>query len=110
MRCAECGYYECCMRTSLGGCTGWNYLERIKEKYKTEIEKYDKRQNDMEKAIKAILFLTERSWSCIAPGGIDPIALKKAASDLADAVERYVKQGCLRSELLNKKNALKKLL
>ena len=33
-----------------------------------------------------------------------------AAQALVDAVERYVKQGCLRSELLNKKNALKKLL
>ena len=33
-----------------------------------------------------------------------------AAQALVDAVERYVKQRCLRSELLNKKDDIKKLL
>jgi len=36
--------------------------------------------------------------------------IHKAATDLVDAVERYVKQGCLRSELIIKTKALKKLL
>ena len=34
----------------------------------------------------------------------------EAALDLVDAVERYVRQDCLRSDLIAKKNNLKKLL
>ena len=37
-------------------------------------------------------------------------AIKKATWDLIDAVERYVRQDCLRSELLSRKDNLKKLL
>lgn len=37
-------------------------------------------------------------------------AVKKATLDLIDAVERYVRQECLRSELLARKDNLKKLL
>ena len=33
-----------------------------------------------------------------------------AAEDLVKAVEKYVRQECLRTELLNKKDILKKLL
>ena len=36
--------------------------------------------------------------------------VNRAASDLVDAVERYTKQKCLRSELLLKNNKLKELL
>ena len=36
--------------------------------------------------------------------------LRAGAANLVDAVERYARQECLRSELLNTKNALKKLL
>ena len=43
------------------------------------------------------------------PSGIqDP--LREAALDLIDAVERYVRQACLRSELLLKKDKLKALI
>lgn len=43
------------------------------------------------------------------PSGIqDPI--KEAALNLVDAVERYMRQECLRSELLNTKEHLKKLI
>lgn len=43
------------------------------------------------------------------PSGIqDPI--KEAALNLVDAVERYMRQECLRSELANAKDNLKKLL
>lgn len=37
-------------------------------------------------------------------------AIKKAASDLVNTVELYMKQQCLRSELFNTKETLKKLL
>lgn len=37
-------------------------------------------------------------------------AIQEAATDLVDAVERYVKQGCLRSELLIKCKKLKELI
>lgn len=36
--------------------------------------------------------------------------IKRAASDLVDAVERYMRQECLRSELMMKKEKLKALL
>ena len=43
------------------------------------------------------------------PSGIqDPI--KEAALNLVDAVERYMRQECLRSELAMKKDKLKELL
>ena len=37
-------------------------------------------------------------------------AIKKAASDLVNVVELYMKQQCLRSQLFNTKETLKKLL
>lgn len=40
----------------------------------------------------------------------DDSNLLKAASDLVDAVERYMRQECLRSELMMKKEKLKALL
>lgn len=40
----------------------------------------------------------------------DDSNLLKAASDLVDAVERYMRQECLRSELMLKKEKLKVLL
>lgn len=41
---------------------------------------------------------------------IENLRLKLTAQALVDAVERYTKQQCLRSELLLKKDALKKLV
>lgn len=40
----------------------------------------------------------------------DDSNLLKAASDLVDAVERYMRQECLRSELAMKKEKLKALI
>ena len=37
-------------------------------------------------------------------------AIKKAASDLVNVVELYMKQQCLRSQLFNTKETIKKLL
>lgn len=62
------------------------------------------------KIAEAIVYLTTHGWTCIAPQGIDAIALQKAASNLVDAVDRYTMGRCLRSELLNKNNELKRLL
>ncbi len=62
------------------------------------------------KMMEAIVFLTTHGWTCIMPDGIDVVALKSAAQDLVDAVEKYTRQECLRSELINKKNKLKELL
>ena len=36
--------------------------------------------------------------------------MNAAGAALVDAVERYLRQECLRSELINTKNALKKIL
>lgn len=41
--------------------------------------------------------------------GVD-VELIDAAQDLVDAVERYTRQECLRSELMMKKDKLKELL
>lgn len=62
------------------------------------------------KIAESIVYLTTHGWTCIAPQGIDAIALQKAASNLVDAVDRYTMGKCLRSELLIKNNELKKLL
>lgn len=37
-------------------------------------------------------------------------AIKKAASDLVNVVELYMKQQCLRSQLFNTKETLKRIL
>lgn len=58
----------------------------------------------------AITYLTQRGYTVIVPEGIDVAELYKAASNLVDAVERYMRQECLRSELMMKKETLKKLL
>jgi DNA-binding TFAR19-related protein (PDSD5 family) len=36
--------------------------------------------------------------------------IKAASKDLVDAVEKYLRQGCLRSELIIKKDNLKNIL
>ena len=58
----------------------------------------------------AICYLAQRGYTIIVPEGVDVAELYKAASDLMDAVERYMRQECLRSELAMKKEKLKELL
>lgn len=60
--------------------------------------------------MEAITYLTQRGYTIIVPEGVDVAELYKAASDLVDAVERYMRQECLRSELAMKKDKLKELL
>lgn len=67
------------------------------------------------KTANAIVYLTTRGWTCIAPGGIDIKKLSDVSRELVEAVEGYVcpKKGdkyVFRNEVLAKCNALKKLL
>lgn len=127
MRCADCGLYECALRTPLGGCIAGEKVEHQQIITTPDTRPYDLGHGPFEKdyqpadAMKAldderakiaesIVYLTTHGWTCIAPQGIDAIALQKAASNLVDAVDRYTMGKCLRSELLIKNNELKKLL
>ena len=117
MRCAECGLYECCMRTPLGGCPYGEKVDPVEIITTTNTTvaapvNVDAAMKSLEEKIKK----ATKTWEGVDADryldevrGVD-VDLIDAATDLVDAVERYVKQGCLRSELLNKKNALKKLL
>lgn len=90
MRCTDCGLYECCMRTPLGGCPNGEKTEPSRI-YTTPNTGHGPWEKDYQ------------------PSGIqDPI--KEAALALVDAVERYTMGKCLRSELLNTKESLKKIL
>ena len=60
--------------------------------------------------MEAITYLAQRGYTIIVPKGVDVAELYKATSDLVDAVERYMRQECLRSELAMKKDKLKTLL
>ena len=60
--------------------------------------------------MEAITYLAQRGYTIIVPEGVDVAELYKAAFDLVDAVERYMRQECLRSELMMKKETLKKLI
>ena len=126
MRCAECGLYECCMRTPLGGCPNGEKAELVQIVTAPDTRPWvidpnklppkERGLNDEQvKMMEAIVFLTTHGWTCITPDGTDVVALKKSAQDLVDAIERYVcpKPGdefCRRSELLNLKDNLKRLL
>lgn len=121
MRCADCGFYECALRTPLGGCPNGEKTEpsRIYTTPNTGHGEIDPNKLPSEmrglndegvKIAEAIVYLTTHGWTCIAPQGIDAIALQKAASDLVDAVDRYTMGKCLRSELMMKKDKLKELL
>lgn len=126
MRCAECGLYECCMRTPLGGCPYGEKAEPVQIFTASNTRPWvvnpnrlppqEQGLNDEQvKMMEAIVFLTAHGWTCIAPKGIDILTITSAAKDLVDAVERYVEpkpgqEFVHRSEILLKKNALKKLL
>ena len=99
MRCADCGLYECVLRSPLGGCPNGTAGEHT------------------------VIFTAPNTNPCnlgngqwdkgYEPSGINPTdfdVIKFAASGLVDAVERYMRQECLRSELAMKKEKLKALL
>ena len=84
---------------------------------RVQYEKADetKKTDDYAKLAEAISYLTTRGWTCIAPEGVDAVALYDAARAIVDAVEGYVmpKKGdkyVFRNEVLAKCNELKKLL
>lgn len=106
MRCGICPVTFCQYRRTDGDCyvswdKGYEPADSTKEQYLND---------EQVKMMEAIVFLTTHGWTCITPDGIDVVALKTAAQDLVDAVERYTRQECLRSELMLKKDKLKELL
>ena len=74
------------------------------------LEEYERKLDLDVKTAEAVIHLTTHGWTCITPDGIDVVALKSAAQDLVDAVEKYTRQECLRSELMIKKNKLKEVI
>lgn len=95
MRCADCGFYECALRTPLGGCPNGEKSEHSQIITTPDTRPYDLGHGTFENGYQ--------------PSGIqDPI--NEAALNLVDAVDRYTMGKCLRSELLIKNNELKKLL
>lgn len=127
MRCADCGFYECALRTPLGGCPNGEKAEHSQIITTPDTRPYDLGHGPFEKdyqpadAMKAldekIKKVSEKgTWDGVDVDkymeelrGRDP-ELQQAASNLVDAVDRYTMGKCLRSELLIKNNELKKLL
>lgn len=122
MRCADCGLYECCMRTPLGGCPNGEKADpsRIYTTPNTDHGPFERGNQP-----SGMLPIDEILASC--PIGAEPDsylhgyingytdappedAFFDAALALVDAVERYMRQECLRSELANIKDNLKKLI
>lgn len=122
MRCADCGLYECCLRTPLGGCPNGEKTEpsRIYTTPNTGHGPWEKdyQPSGMPPADEIIascpIGADLNSYLIGYANGFTDSqpedAFFDAASDLVDAVERYVMGKCLRSELLNKTNDLKKLI
>ena len=126
MRCAECGLYECSLRTPSGGCPNGEKTEMVEiipspntGPWVIDPNKLPPKEqslNDEQVTVmEAIVFLTNRGWTCITPDGIDVLALKNSAQDLVEAVEGYIapKKGdkyVFRNEVLDKCNKVKKLL
>ena len=97
MRCADCGLYECVLRSPMGGCPNG------------------------EKEAKVVIFTSpDTKPHNLGLDGIEMIArdymnLKQAASDLVDTVEKYInpKKGdkyVFRNEVLAKVKELKEIL
>lgn len=100
MRCTDCGFYECALRTPLGGCLNGEKVEHQQIITTPDTRPFDLGNGPWDKGYQ--------------PSGIqDPI--KEAAIELVTAVEKYVepKPGdayCSRNEVLLAKNELKKRL
>jgi hypothetical protein len=129
MRCAECGLYECCMRTPLGGCPNGEKVEspgvittpntnpfpcnpwwtwREPDKAAEIVRKNAEPPVSREKFERR-----KKVWMAHEKAVLEPFL--SAAQDLVDAVERYVEpkpgqEFVHRSEILLKKNALKAIL
>lgn len=126
MRCAECGLYECCLRTPLGGCPNGEKAEPVQILTAPDTRPWVVNPNrlppqeqclndEQVKMMEAIVLLTTHGWTCVAPKGIDVLTIISAAKNLVDAVERYIEpkpgqEFVHRSEILAKKNELKKLI
>lgn len=91
MRCGICPVTFCQYRRTDGECV---YEDSLEEKIKKATKTWE--------GVNVERYLAEVR-------GVN-VDLIDAAQSLVDAVERCVQQKCLRSELLNKKNALKKLI
>jgi hypothetical protein len=122
MRCAECGLYECCMRTPLGGCPNGEKAEpmEIATTTNTTVAAFvnvDAAMKSLKEKIKKATHTwqevdVERYLAEVRGVNVDLI---DAAQDLVDAVERYVEpkpgqEFVHWSEILLKKNALKAIL
>lgn len=98
MRCADC-ILECVGRSPLGGCPDGEAVEQTVIFTAPDTGFHNLGNGPWDKGYE--------------PSGINPTdfdGIKRAASDLVDAVERYMSQECLRSELMLKKEKLKELL
>lgn len=93
MRCGNCPTTFCQYRKTDGECVfnAFGPLEEVHGSSGVRIEVYPE-----PKEVTEILSRNQR--------------IKSAAQSLVDAVERYTRQECLRSELMNKVKALKELL
>lgn len=108
MRCENCKDTLCPFRLTAGECRNFpNCMESFQHLISTD--------NEAVETTNAIVHLTTRGWTCIAPGGIDIKELQEAAKALVEAVEGYVcpKKGdkyVFRNEVLAKCNELKQIL
>ena len=108
MRCENCKDTLCPFRLTAGECRNYpNCMESFQHLISTDKEAVE--------TTNAIVHLTTRGWTCVAPGGIDIKKLLGAARELVEAVEGYVcpKKGdkyVFRNEVLAKCNKLKKLI
>ena len=129
MRCAECGYYECCLRTPLGGCPNGEKAESVESITTTNTNHFPPglwwTWRDPDKAAEIVRENAEppvprekferrkKVWKAHEKAVLEPFL--ETAKDLVDAVERYVEpkpgqEFVHRSEILLKKNALKAII
>lgn len=115
MRCADCRLYKCAMRSPYGECVFEGAM--LAEQPKIITTPNTNPGTAMKLLEEKIKLVSEKGTF----DGIDvdeylaeirghDTKLYQAASDLVDAVERYMRQECLRSELAMKKKTLKKLI
>lgn len=114
MRCADC-ILECVGRSPLGGCPNGEAVEHTVIFTPPDTKPVNLGNGQWDKgyepadATKALEDKNEKDWKTVFEF-MNLVNLIDAASDLVDAVERYMRQACLRSELAMKKDKLKALL
>ena len=116
MRCAECGLYECCMRTPLGGCLNGEKAEKVEVITTTDTKPvflpnspWDKGYEPADSTKEPDEYMKKMRNALVSSWFGGATELLSAAKDLVDAVEKYTRQECLRSELMIKKDKLKEL-